>query len=216
MNTDISPEAYLPNISEYPTTPALLDWLSHHLLPIEESEFHHWRGIKALVEVVHSAVESRAVWEERAAKSAVEQYNKREGTQIKFEEVRDLDHTYIPCGAGEWVVWTDNQVLLLRGDYDEPYEAFFYASEGVNWVVVLTPESSALVFKSPHTAGRGEATGERADGLNRGDVYAYILPPEIEASIKQDIHPTMPDTVCIDRYPLHDNPNDIKYRGSLC
>lgn len=150
-----------------------------------------------------------------AAYAAIEQYNRRENTLITFEEVRDLDHTYIPCGAGEWVVWTDNQMLLLRGDYDEPYEAFSYAADGVGWAIALTTESTALVFRSPHIANR-EITNGTADGLTRGDAAAYILPPEIEASIKQDLHPTMPDTVCINNYPIHNNPHDLHHRGFPC
>jgi len=187
-------------------------------LPIEESEFRHWRGIKALVDIVHDS--ERGVVPHYAAMSAIAQYNRKKGTLVTFEEVRDLDHTYIPCGAGEWVVWTDHQEGLLRGDYDDPYEAFTYANESVEWIIVLLPDSSVLVFRSPHAAGR-EMNKETANGLNRGDTTAYILPPEIEASVKQDIHPTMPDTVCfidhIDNYPLYINPHDLHHkRGFPC
>ena len=194
----------------YPNTPALIDWLSHTLLPIEQSEFHHWRGIKTLVKTVHAS--NRGDVPCYAAMNAVEQYNEQNGTLITYEEVSALDHTHIPCGVGEWAVWTDNQTSLLCGDYDDPWEAFSYANEDVGWVVVQLPsEPFVIVFRSPYTGRRLEDDEGTINGLEFGEELAYILPPEIEASLKQDLDPSMPETVRIDRYPLHNNPNDLQY-----
>ena len=147
-----------------------------------------------------------------AANSAVQQYNEEHNTVVTYEEVSTLAHTHIPCGAGEWVVFTDNQEGLLCGDYDDPYEAFSYARDDVGWIIVLLPdEPTVIVFKSPYKADRQETEEGTINGLENGEVMAYILPPEIEASLKQDLDPSMPDTICIDNYPLHNNPHDLHF-----
>ena len=190
----------------YPITPAIVEWAAHQLLPIEQSEFLHWRSIKNLHKLV--MLSEQGVYPKYVALDAIDQYNKTSGTAVEYEEVRDLDSTYILCGAGEWRVWVDDQPALLLGDYDEPYEAM--ANCDCSWVL-LQIDGELHVIQSPYTGHRNSSSYEyddHIDGLEKGPYKAFVLPPEVEAGILQDLNPDMPETVFIESHQEKYNAND--------
>jgi hypothetical protein len=172
--------------------------VAHKLLPIEQSEFLHWRSIKTLHKLV--TLVEQGVYPEYIALDAIEQHNKASNTAVEYEEVRDLDSTYILCDAGEWRVWVDDQPALLLGDYDEPYEAM--ANCDCLWVL-LQLDGDLHVVQSPYTGHRDSLEEDEEDyisGLTKGPHKAFVLPPEVEAGIIQDLNPDMPETVFIETH----------------
>ncbi|MEC8306347.1 MAG: hypothetical protein VXZ72_00605 [Chlamydiota bacterium] len=173
-----------------------MEWISHTLLPVEESEFHHWRSIKGLYKMVCMA--EQGLYPKYAALNAIQQYNDTHNTHVEYEEILELDSTYVPCGAGEWLAWVDDQSSLLMGDYDEPMDAFMYCD--CTWVI-LQLDGELHVMQSPYQGDRDydEDIDDSTyiNGTRKGPYRAFVLPPEIEAGIIQDVNPNMPETVYI-------------------
>jgi hypothetical protein len=182
-----------------------VDWIAHTLLPVEQSEFEHWRSIKSLIHVV-SKTETGEI-PKYVALSKIQKHNDQNETSVTYEEIRDLDGTYIPCGAGEWVVWTDDQVAFIYGESDNPFDAMLESS--ADWVILEIPQDGLLhVIKSPYVARKGwDSSGDYLNGMSRGDHYGYTLPPEIEAGVLQDLNPEMPDTVYLNQHQENYNAN---------
>lgn len=173
--------------SVYPMYPELLEWLNHNFSPIEKSVFAHYRGMKKIVDLVRRV--ERGELPKYCALSALRDYNEENGTHISYEEVRNLDSTYIFSEFGEWVAYVDSKDAadrILMGEYDEPHEAFEYAPADISWLIVWIPQDCvAVVYRSPRTAFKtvdDEGLG-LAEGLSKGNHESYTLPPELEASM---------------------------------
>tara|TARA_Y100000034_G_scaffold131392_1_gene192013 strand:- start:530 stop:1129 length:600 start_codon:yes stop_codon:yes gene_type:complete len=172
-----------------------VSWFSNRLLPVEQGEFTHWRSIYNLLHVVQSAEQGEV--HKYVAEELIARHNEMSGTKVCYEEVRDLDSTYVFAGAGEWVVYTDNRERLIMGDHDDPEDAFYQAADDVLWVVVWMPDTDiAVVYRSPWTGKRQIQSDKHylSLGMERGHTPSYTLPPEVEGSIVQDLNPDYPVT----------------------
>ena len=174
--------------SVYEITPEIIEWLNHNLFPVEESVFVHYRGIIDLVDIVDKAEAGAIV--KYAALSAIREYNEENDAALTYEEIRDRSPTYIFSGAGEWAAYVDSPYatqLLVLGEHDDPDMALSHAHPDINWLVVWLPQDECVVvYRSPHRGHRALAYEEEegvVEGLSKGPHEAYVLPPEIEASL---------------------------------
>jgi len=176
-----------PMKSIYPMFPELLEWLNRNFNPLEQSVFEHYRGIKHLVNVVAKAEDGSLP--RYCALSALRDYNEEHGTSIEYNEVKFLEPTYIFSEIGEWVAYTDSKYasdLIVLGEYDDAADAFNNPEEDISWLIVwLSRDAVAVVYRSPYTASRETLPDfeDVTDGLKPGDDAAFVLPPEIEASL---------------------------------
>lgn len=173
--------------SVYPITAELIEWLNHTLVPMEEAVFHHYRGIRRLVQLVDRA--EKGTIPKYAALSAIRDYNEAQHTCLTYAEIRDRSPNYIFTDFGQWAAYLDNFQAanrIIASDYDDPGDAFENAHPDISWIVLWLPSDGvAVVYRSPHTARRDIHDEEAglADGLTPGGFRAYTLPPELEASL---------------------------------
>ena len=177
-----------PFCSIYPATVELHEWMNWKLVPIEEPVFKHYRGIHRLVKIVDRA--SSGTLPKAAAQMAIDDWNEDNGTSISFKEIENLeDPSGILYDLGQWAAYVDNldaQKKILQGDYSDPREAFEYADPSIQWIVVLLPSDGVVVvYRSPYTNYREYYDPEcrLSNGLRRGDLLSYTLPPQLEASL---------------------------------
>jgi hypothetical protein len=174
-----------PMKTVYPLTRNLEDWLNAELWPIEQAVFRFWQDKKHLVRMTR-----QEDLHPFAMQAAIRQYNEETGESVTEEELNSLCSDYTFCDAGEWALYTENQVAILFGDGDEPDSAFYGAAEHVKWAILILPcDGQAIVYRSP-CLGHREALSEDellAEGLVIGDAPSFVLPPEIEGAVIQDL-----------------------------
>lgn len=175
-----------PSRGIYEVTDALVDWMSETLLPVEESTFVHFRQIYKLVELVQAAESGRVP--RFAALSAIRDHNSEAGTSINYDEIKNLDSTYILSDYGQWVAFTDQPNAIILGEHDQAEDALEYAPDTVEIIVVWdTSEDQVIVYRSPYVANREPAEIGAELGYSKGWVKGneptYVLPPEIEAAL---------------------------------
>jgi len=181
-----------PTITVYPVTPSLIEWLAHTFVPIDEAAFHYWRDRLPLLKMCRDAENGHIAM--RPARAQVRKYNEQNKTSLTYEEIVGLED-YQLYEAGEWAFFVsdkEDQLKILTGDWDNPHDAFINANPDISWGILYLPtQEYALVYRSPHKAYREESELEAdisiCEGMCRGSLYAYTLPPEIEGSIRQDI-----------------------------
>lgn len=173
--------------SVYVITAELVEWLNHSLIPMEQSVFNYYRGIRHLVSKVDRA--ERGVFPKYAALSAIRNYNEEHRTNLTYEEIRDRCSDFIFSDFGQWAAYMDDARaanLIIGSDHDDAGEAFENAHPDIRWIVLWLPSDNvAVVYRSPHV-GRRQMYDEElglAEGLSRGGLEAYTLPPEVEASL---------------------------------
>lgn len=173
----------------YPATAALVDWLSENFDMLEKSSFLHIQSIRKLLPIVNAAESGRLP--RYAALSALRDYNTENKTQLTYEEVRDLDCTYAFAGECPWVLLSDStKTIVLNSDYDTPEEALTNAPSSVRFIFIWDTANDVIcVYRSPHIGYRQQAFENEGvlfcDGESSGEVYAYLLPPEVEASLHE-------------------------------
>jgi hypothetical protein len=175
----------------YPVTRSVVEWLNHTLFPIEQGTFKYWRSILPLVRICDDTLKGKVPkW---AALDAVNQYNALHDTSLTYEEIIGRQD-YSMSDIGEWAAYCrlEDQEALLFGECDDVIETFREAEPTIPWIVMwFTIDDSVIVFRSPHVEWR-EQVGfhnnfEVCDGMAHGDLPSYVLPPDIEGSIRQDL-----------------------------
>lgn len=170
----------------YEMTPTLLDWLTHRFESFEKSTFVHYRESMQLVNIVQAAEEGRVP--KFAALSAIRQFNEVNGTDLSYESISMLDTTHIFSDCGEWVVFTDNSREIICGPHDDAETACSDTPDHVEYVLVWdTTEGDLVVYKSPHTGRREGHSDKYALGMVKGDRLSFVLPPEVEASMYENL-----------------------------
>ena len=176
----------------YPEAESVIDWLVHNdeLVCIGKSEWDKWRQICHLKRICEDTVHERIpVY---IAESAVRQFNKEHGTGHTYIEIlgmlMDEDDRFLFSDCNEWALFTDNRRVLILGEIDDIEDASYYA-EDVRWAILWNPSHGiVIVQKSPYIEGRCPFDTEHhppiADGLRRGNVSTFTLPPHEEASLK--------------------------------
>jgi len=172
----------------YPVTPEIVEWLNHTLSPMEQSVFHHYRGIQHLVDIVDRAEAGDVP--KYAAANCIYDHNKEHKTHITYEEVRSRCSTFIMSGIGEWVVYSEDMpaVNKILAASDDIMEAINETSGRVNWIVLwLTGQDVVVVFDSPFEQKLEILDEEQGllDGVSRGSIPAPTLPPDIVAGMWQ-------------------------------
>ena len=181
----------LAHMSVYPATFCAIDWLSHNLEAVEESSYHFYRRIRSLTKVVDDA--ERGETSRMVAEAVIRKYNERSGTCLSYDEVRTrTSDLFLLADYGEWVCYTDNPEALLKGEGDTLEEIVKKSGQSLDWAVLYQPDGDFIaVIKSPHVGGRREQLEELEDvvaiGMQKGELPAFLLPPSIEGSIKQDL-----------------------------
>lgn len=161
------------------------DWAQELFAFVEESAFVEYRRLLPLMKVVRAA-EGRKM-PIYAAYDAIEQHNVRMGTNFTFEEISSgdwMEALFSP--EGDNVVLTDDLDSLLDGPYDDLLTAVAHCT--AEWVLLWDVNSAEfIVLKGPHIGYREPANQQlyEAKGMTRGGSPTYVLPPQVEASIKQ-------------------------------
>ena len=173
--------------SVYDITAELIEWLNHNLVPLEESVFVYYQGIRRLVSLV-DRVEAGQM-PKYAALSAIRDYNESEGSILTYDEIRDRSQEYIFSDFGQWAAYMDDEAAarsVIGNRYADPGEALEKADPDISWIVLWIPSNNiAVVYRSPFHAYRAELDPDMglAAGLERGDHPAYTLPPDLEAAL---------------------------------
>ena len=174
--------------ASYKLSPEILEWMNHTLFPVEDYIFRFYRTIGRLVRLVDRAEAGEI--SKYAANSAIRSHNQKNRTSVTYEEILERgDMTeYLFTGIGEWAAYVDSPKAgnsIITGDYDDPIEAFDNADPDVNWIVLwLVQKGEVVVCRSPFVGRRAEEEDSAlTNGVERGDVASYVLPPEVEASI---------------------------------
>lgn len=173
--------------SVYDITAELVEWLNHNLVPLEESVFVHYQGIRRLVNLVDRA-EAKEM-PKYAALSAIRDYNEQEGSFVTYEEIRDRRQDYIFSDFGQWAAYMDDEAAtrsIIGSHHTDPNAALENADPDISWIVLWIPSNSvAVVYRSPFQAYREvlEEDLDLAAGLSRGTHPAYTLPPDLEAAL---------------------------------
>jgi hypothetical protein len=177
----------------YPDLEPLIEWLCwrEDLHVINKSEWEHWRKVGHLKQICEDVVAGKT--SKYAADSAIAQHNCEHGTSYTYEDVLgmviDVNDDFVFSDCGEWALFTDGRVDLLFGDHDDVELAAYNAPDWVDWALLWNPGLGiVVVHKSPYKDRRKDFKTEHdppvADGLERGNVLSYILPPHEEANLK--------------------------------
>lgn len=172
----------------------LVTWLngSDDLLPLEQSAYAHWAGIRDLTQLVDGA--EGGTLPRFVAMEAIEQHNRMNETSITYEEVAGrYSHDFVFSPQAEWVIYTDQVGMghLIFSSGDDVEDTMEHAPPDCRWMLAWHTESHELtVFRSPHKGYRraySEEDDTHAEGMSPGHLLAYILPPDLEGSITQEI-----------------------------
>lgn len=180
--------------STYGVYDCLVTWLngSEDLLPLEQSAYAHWAGIRDLTHLVDGA-EGGAL-PQFVAMEAIQQHNQTYGTSITYEEVAGrYSHNFIFSPQAEWVIYTDQVGMnhLIFSNEDNFEEAMDHAPPDCGWMLIWHTRSHELtVFRSPLRGYRqaySEGDDLHTEGMSPGNLLSYVLPPDLEGSITQEI-----------------------------
>ena len=176
-------------VGVYPVTPAVIEWLAHGLLPVEQSSFRYWRERIGLVRMAEKAQAGEL--HTYAVHHALEQYFEDKKEHLTYQECLELSADHIFSDTGEWVVYTEDSRTFILGDYNCSDDALYDAPESLDWVILWMPyDEELMVFRSPHQGMREIANpAGYTDGLERlGETaLSYVLPDGIEGAIWQDL-----------------------------
>ena len=182
----------IPNRAVYPVTNEIVHWLHHsNLFPLEESVFLYFRTLAAVTTVI-KRVEA-GLLPKYAAMSALREYNERNRTRVTYEDVRDKVFANQFSDIGEWAAYTENPKTLLDAPLGNPEDLLLHAPTSLQWVVTWYPmQNTVVVFRSPHLGYRQPLRLQEdgmglqnlfAEGLQKGSLLSYVLPPEVEAAL---------------------------------
>tara|TARA_Y100001970_G_C14152821_1_gene813724 strand:+ start:561 stop:1163 length:603 start_codon:yes stop_codon:yes gene_type:complete len=182
-------------VSTYPAPLSCIDWLSNTFEALDGSAFRFWRGCYRLVNIVNQVEDGTARRE--IANSAIQQHNEDHGTNLSYEEVRDLcsDHVFSP--ERDYLIFTNNISALCSSEYGDAEQAVYEADERVEFAAIWIPSTNEItVYRSLHTDYKHQKQEGciETDGTKKGDLLSFSLPPEIEATIIQDFY-----------YPMENN-----------
>jgi hypothetical protein len=199
----------MPQKGVYPVTGSLVNWLSHTFEAIDEGAYMHFRGIRRITKNVDKGQQGSII-HRLQARSHLREYNDRNETDIQYEEVVHRNRNFIPAFEGDWVVFTDNSKAILEDeDADRNLmieDALYCAPLSVRWALLWDPmEGIVIVYRSPVLGKKRELNPEflMTCGLSAGEAPTFVLPPEIEAVIKQDMD-------------VHINPEEVAESFSNC
>lgn len=176
----------------YPAMFPLIEWLSHNekLCVINKSEWDVWRQVGHLKRVCEDAVAGKTC--RYVAESAIKKHNDECGTHYTFEEVLgmvvDMDSGFMFSDCNEWALFTDNKEAIVFGSYDDIELAAYNSPDSVSWALLWNPgHNVVVVHKSPYKDYKSSFNTDHdppiSDGLERGEVLSYTLPPYEEASL---------------------------------
>ena len=179
-------------ISCYPVTDSLVEWMSENFVPTEESTFYYWKHLRHLVKIVDAAAEGRVF--KGAASDAVRQYNARHNTNLTVQEIADRED-YSFSMEGSICIFLedmDDQETILLSEHTDINEALYLAPPEVRWALLWDVQGGeVIVYRSPHQESRQiDSESWLCDvvhGIGRGDRLAYVLPGDVEGSIRQDL-----------------------------
>lgn len=175
----------------YPATESVIDWLSNTFGAVEEGGLLYWLELRNLTKAVDRAEKTKSFVYRAQAMSMLRDYNEESGSSITYDEIAERNIDFVPSYEGEWVAFSEDPMSLFHWD-DDIYELewiLYGAPESVKWVIVWeVQEGYIVVYRSPIIEGRFQVdmNYHTAEGLLSGDSDTFVLPPAIEAAIKQD------------------------------
>ncbi len=172
--------------ARYWGTESVVDWLANRFETVEQCVFSYWENWAAVVRLVDQA---EAGYVPRyVALSALREMNLATGQAVEYDEIRDREPPCILYPEGEWVLFTESAREISRCSHLGFQEAI--SSPTISWAVLWDPlRCMVLVLRSPNAGLRELVDPEKCvtDGMLPGDVPSFVLPPEMEATIIQDL-----------------------------
>jgi hypothetical protein len=184
----------LPFRASYPVTPSIVDWLSSNFEAFERGAWEHYHGCKNLFRAVRAAEESGSHVASMIADEKIREYNEQNNTSVTRDEIQSGSVDYVMEDIGGWMAFTDDSRALLEDDHASAEVSLYCADDSVRWVIVWCGESHLIyVYRSPVLGDRVITDEESliAEGFSKGDQETFVLPPQIEAAIWQDIQDSL-------------------------
>jgi len=182
----------VPAIGLYPMTPGVVEWLSETFWCIDEGMFNHFRSLEPLFRLAQAMEVGET--NQFVVDAAITRFNRQHNKAVTVADLLNPDGSYVFSDIGEWVVYTDQPKDIIRGSYNRIDYALYGAAASVRWAALWNPSDNVLAVHRSHivadrsglTAAEFPSEFPTADGLQKGNLPTFALPPQMEGVIRQE------------------------------